>query len=380
MNFFGMRGKTKISTSNDSLYESTKPSTLFSGSLGSRTYYQTKNRKKNKFFTKSLWYDIDRDEVETDIKIKKAQSFDNLDRRFDDEYLSKSPESKSSFLNSKQNIQEPVNNRSLKKSVSLENLSWKGKSKGVITKVMISGPINLRKITEDDEQFPMSKSIQNIVDEINHNVCKVEEIDEKRLNTEEIHEENKPHKQIKIRRTRSLGNLRDNKGSLQRNRCVSVYPGIEIKNRTSLKLPPSNRNSKITTLSDNENENSETHYGEQETSMTIELGLDSENATIKDTNTHTNNNTDLSTAVENENPMHVTEVYTRSFSSSSNNQDSIKIIFENNGISSPSKSSSDSVDGQNDKQTDDIVLRKQIVGELGEYVSSDVSSFIYFII
>lgn len=247
MNFFSNWGKIKISSVNKSA-----DNLIFDGNLmndditqkslasGSRPFHKIKNRRKNFLFTRSLWYDTERDKEEPVTKLKKAQSFDNLDRSFQEELSSLNIIDKTSNDSaSKQNKQEATSLNTLKKSFSLENLSWKGsnkgKSKGVVTKDMISNPTDVRKIT-DGSHFPSFEPFDKIIEEHETN-CesgKIIVLQSKSIDIELEIEQNQSfisvqHSAVKLRKSCSMESLPIKQTiSVRKSSCPNSWLEIKV--------------------------------------------------------------------------------------------------------------------------------------------------------
>lgn len=244
MNFFSNWGKTKTVNDNkkpkNESFETTvvngiSTSTLNEGSdSNSRTYYKTKNRRKNILFTRSLWYDNDRTEREIDNKMTRAQSFDNLDCVLEEGYLSRSAEQKmKSNANPGHLKQDSVPFNFVKKSFSLENLTrigMKGKTRTIFSKDMISNPIDCRIITENDDQFGIFPSFENISEEKNDIVeltRSIELIETKNNKVAQNRNTDFIHTRAGIRRTQSMTSLMSNQTNTKislRKSLTNIFP------------------------------------------------------------------------------------------------------------------------------------------------------------
>lgn len=259
MNFFTNWGKLKqlsINKSSDNVSNlvdadtTQRTITPITGS-GSRPHYKTKNRRKNFLFTRSLWYDTEKDSEETTSKLKKAQSFDNLESSFQEEFSSLNIISnRSNSPESRQYFQEATPNSTLKKSFSLENVSWKGtikgKPKGVMTKEMISHPIDLRKIT-DGSQFPSFEPFEKIAEENNLNFENGEiVVSEHKSSMELVLEKNDSctqHFAVELRRSCSMKNVLPIKEivSFRKSSCPNAWLETKVPDQ-SLLFPETNVN------------------------------------------------------------------------------------------------------------------------------------------
>lgn len=151
MNFFSKWGKSKISSKSyeDSVHFEPSSAKVDSNSSITKLRTNVRNiyRRKHLNMTRSLFYDTENIDVETNTKMKKAQSCNNLDS-LEDEILNKDVQS---IVNKQIEKQEIKSSIGLKKFFSLENLSGKKK----LTKDMISEPsLLLNKISEEDNELP----------------------------------------------------------------------------------------------------------------------------------------------------------------------------------------------------------------------------------
>lgn len=231
MNFFHSWGKAKISSVNNkngdnTTVESNTPKgnktissvTTPENNLSSRTYYKRKNRKKNFLFTRSLWYDVKKEE-KFESKIIKSKSVDNLDS-FDEEYFSENLQIIDNESNVIADKREKPSFNTLKKSFSLENLARKatdrGKTKLALTKDMISSPTDFRKLV-DNKEFPMFNRFGKIVEE-NDDVIEVDTEIQQPVDKEFRQDGIKLPVKIKLRRSLSTGFLIHNKERTKRRR------------------------------------------------------------------------------------------------------------------------------------------------------------------
>lgn len=222
MNFFHSWGKAKISSVNNKdrdkiTVESNAPvgneTTMLENPSNSRTYYKRKNRKKNFLFTRSLWYDVEREE-KFESKIKKSKSVDNLDS-FDGDYFSENLQKEDTQPHFNVYEEEKTSFNVLKKSFSLENLakkiSDKGKTKPFLSKDMISNPTHFRKIV-DNKEFPSFVPFRKILEENDDDAVEGGKEIPKSIDKEFEQEDNTlfPVKK-NLRRSLSTGNLVANK-------------------------------------------------------------------------------------------------------------------------------------------------------------------------
>lgn len=215
MNFFSNWGRPKFSNDNQrssNLDISKSPDN--GNDFNSRTY-TPRNVKKHMLNTRSEWYD--RDSIKMDIfaNLKTAQSVANLDCIGRDEYVSNSSNKNYATLNI--GTTPPISS-GLKKAFSTDNLLWnRGKSKGAITKDMISAPVNIRVLQPDDQLFPMPKFQESIAESHSYSesntvaLRRLDCIDDNEEETSELDNTDilNVRKSVKVvlRRSQSMGSL-----------------------------------------------------------------------------------------------------------------------------------------------------------------------------